>query len=282
MPKALVLDFDGSVAGLGDTDTLDLRAHEEKIRYCAKFSDVRRLGERIRDAAQSNRIFFCGNGDFHHISYLLLRLLPARNLHVVVFDNHPDNMFFPYGIHCGSWVYHASRLPNVSFVTVIGITSSDIKGMNFIQNRLSTVRSGKVRYYCLVPVSKTAFHLGGQNMHYISNTQNLPETVSKLVEEIGSPVYLSVDKDVLSRSAALSTWDQGKMEEAELLRCIENIAPSVVAADIVGDISLYRYKSLLKRLLRRADGEDLPIGDIESERLKHQELNKKLLSLLSA
>ena len=62
-----------------------------------------------------------GSGDFHHVSYLLIERLRrlGRQIQVVVFDNHPDNMRYPFGIHCGSWVWHVSRLPFVERVHVV-------------------------------------------------------------------------------------------------------------------------------------------------------------------
>ena len=60
-----------------------------------------------------------GSGDFHHLSLPLVELEARRqrsragSLRVVVLDNHPDNMRFPLGVHCGSWVGRAAALPGV-------------------------------------------------------------------------------------------------------------------------------------------------------------------------
>ncbi|MDI6729459.1 MAG: hypothetical protein QMD44_11110, partial [Thermodesulfovibrionales bacterium] len=87
-------------------------------------------------------------------------------------------------------------------------------------------------------------------------------------------------KDVLSGETLRTGWDQGRMQENELLRCIEEIAPSVIAADIVGDISSYNYKSRLKKIMRLIDRYEQMPTNIEKEQFKHRELNMKILSLL--
>jgi arginase family enzyme len=277
----LVLDFDGSVSLPKEIPRLDLRDYEEMVRYYLSFGDMTSLGGSIKEAVERHRVFFLGNGDFHHVSYLLIEHMPYEGLHVVVFDNHPDNMFFPAGIHCGSWVYHASKLPNVSNISVFGIASKDIRGFNMLQNSFSVIRSGKVKYYCLAPVSKLMRLLSGNAIDDIRASQkSVAEILKEEVQKKRALVYLSIDKDVLSGETLRTGWDQGQMQENELLGCIEEIAHSVIAADIVGDLSSYNYKSRLKKIMRMIDGyEQMPIN-IEKEQLKHRELNMKILSLL--
>ena len=142
MARALILDFDGSVSPLDGARVVPLRDHEEAIRFGCRMHVLRDLSPAV-DAQPG--IVFMGSGDFHHVSYLLierLRQLGTR-IQVVVFDNHPDNMRYPFGIHCGSWVWHVSRLPFVERVHVAGINSSDVEGMHVWENHLAALRSGK-------------------------------------------------------------------------------------------------------------------------------------------
>lgn len=282
MQNALILDFDGSVFFLEQIPRLYLRDYEEKVRYYSSFDNMKALEDIIKEAVKKYRIFFLGSGDFHHISYLLIKHMPFKNIHVVVFDNHPDNMFFPSGIHCGSWVYHASKLPNVVKISVFGIASNDIRGFNIIQNRFSVIRSGKVKYYCLTPVSKLMKMFCGNRIDDITASQkSITEILKEDVKKEKKAIYLSIDKDVLSNKVLTTTWDQGKMQEEELLKCIKEIAQFVIAADVVGDISIYKYKSRMKKIIRIIDGyERMPI-ELEREQLKHKQLNMKILSLLN-
>lgn len=278
---ALILDFDGSVSMREDADSLDLREWEEGCRYFSGFGTMARLEGVIREEIKSRSIFLIGSGDFHHISYLLIKQIPQKDIQVVVFDNHTDNMFFPAGIHCGSWVYHTSRLPNVAGIAVFGIASGDISGLDLIQNRFSVIRSGKVKYYCLTPVSGLARLLGDTGIEDIRiSEEDIPGVLKRHLQDSDGPVYLSIDKDVLRKEVVATGWDQGLMTEAGLLESVAMIAPSVIAADIAGDISSYSYRNPLKKLMRWVDGHDSLPDNIEKERLKHRELNMKILAAL--
>src|SRR3990170_5033551 len=150
----LIIDFDGSVSLPFKADRLDMRNREEEIRYSASFNHFKILENEIKEQIKNHKIFFLGSGDFHHVSYLLIKNIIKEPFQVIVFDNHPDNMVFPFGIHCGSLVYHASKLPNVLNTAVFGIASADTKGINILQNHYSAIKTGKVKYYCLSTVPK--------------------------------------------------------------------------------------------------------------------------------
>lgn len=280
-PKALSLDFDDSVFLPSMAERFNLRSYEEKIRYCASFRDMANLEAAVKGLLDSHKIFFVGSGDFHHVSYMLIKNTRHTDLTVIVFDNHPDNMFFPFGIHCGSWVYHASRLPNVSHIAVFGIASNDISGVNIVQNRLSVVRTGKVRYFCPRPVGKLMHFMGGINIETIPSGITITDVFHSYISQVRGPVYLSIDKDVLQPAVVRTTWDQGRMSKDDLLQCISHVAPRIVRADIAGDISIYRYKHALKRLLRRFDGADRISGLSVVEKERHIKLNLELLSCIS-
>ncbi|MCL2155127.1 MAG: hypothetical protein FWH53_05630, partial [Leptospirales bacterium] len=205
---------------------------------------------------------------------------PYKNLHVVVFDNHPDNMIFPFNIHCGSWVYWASQLPNVSKVSVIGITSEDVSGINIFQNHYSVMRSGKVNYYCFRKLPKVFLKLSSSHAKDIRD--NKSDLISFFKSEFNSnePVYLSIDKDVLSSEVVLSNWDQGIMLENDLMAGIKFFLPNIVSADICGDISLYDFSGLLKRLFYKIDGCGGMIDNIEVHRSKQNLINLEILSIL--
>ena len=56
----------------------------------------------------------------------------------------------------------------------------------------------------------------------------------------------------------------------------------MIAADVVGDVSAYRYRSRFKRLLSRLDGQpDIPADALDEWRAQHTRINQRLLSLLS-
>ena len=277
LKKAVILNFDGSLS-CSDIDTVDLRNEEEKFRYFTSLSNISGISSIASEYLKTKKIFHIGNGDLHHISYAILCALKIPDLHIVVFDNHPDNMIFPFGIHCGSWVYHAAKLPFVSRVSVIGITSKDISGINILQNRYYPLRNGKVNYYCLrkVPKITSMFSKGGVK-DIRNKRENLHEFINSEIIKSGEPVYLSIDKDVLSESSARSTWDQGVLSTDELMKCIDSFADQIVAADICGEISECKFKSFTKRLLRAFDGNEAAIENRQNEINKHFKINNLLI-----
>ncbi|MBF0564752.1 MAG: arginase family protein [Nitrospirae bacterium] len=283
---AVILDFDGSADTVENARKLSLTQFGEKIWYAATFKSMDRLESAIVNGAEGAKVFFTGSGDFHHVTYALVKAFAKQTfrlpVQMVVFDNHPDNMIFPGGIHCGSWVYHVGRLPFVAAVSVFGIASNDLGGVNLFQNHYCAIRKGKVKYYCLAPVPKLARLMGGMGIVDLSQERGrLAEIVRGVVKGIGLPVYLSVDKDVLCADAARTSWDQGLMGNEELLECISAVAGDVVIADVTGEIAGEKFKSRLKKFFRWIDGGTAILPDEQAQRQKHREINGEILRCLT-
>lgn len=284
MKDTVVLNFDHSVGPLSGADTIRLSKWQEVIRYGCKLRDLDRL-ERALDLKgfASPRITFMGSGDFHHLSYLLIRRLASKGpFQVAVFDNHPDNMRYPWGIHCGSWVHHVCKLPFVSKVTVIGITSDDIRWTHLWENHLLPLYTGKLSYVSLAPLSSLISLLRLRRIERFEGKEGaLPEWIADRIAKNRLPVYLSIDKDVLSTKVVQTNWDQGILTEETLLESVRRFKSGVFAADITGEISHHRYQKLWKRALSKWDGQsDLPPPDLERSQANHRLLNEKIISLL--
>lgn len=285
MTKALILDFDGSVGLLPDSIVVPLQERQEAIRFACRMATLRAMGMDLAPyLSHSPPTVFMGSGDYHHVSYLLIERLRslAVPLQVVVFDNHPDNMRYPFGIHCGSWVAHVSRLPFVSCVHVIGITSEDVQGRHLWENHLRPLYAGRVRYWCI------GRDLGAMRLLGIRRSQSFA-TADELLDQFASesrtwtgPVYLSIDKDVLSRDAVQTNWDQGVMTLEELGRAIGMLRGLVIASDVTGDVSSYRFSTRYKRILSALDQQpEIPAGSLQRWQGVHQAVNRQLLSMLA-
>jgi arginase family enzyme len=284
MSQALILDFDDSVRLLPETDVIPLRDRQEAIRFGCSMPALRALGRELRPVLDARApVVFMGSGDYHHVTYLLIERLRALNtqIQVVVFDNHPDNMRYPFGIHCGSWVWHVSRLPFVARVHVVGITSTDVEGGHLWENHLAPLYSGKVVYWCVQR------NLRAMRILRIRRSRSFP-SVAALLDRFSAelaawpePVYLSIDKDVLARDVAQTNWDQGVMRLEELTSAIRMLQGRIVASDVVGDVSSYRYRSRFKRLLSSLDGQpQIPDHALDQWQAQHQQVNRQLLNLL--
>ena len=144
----LVLDFDNSIEKLAyDEIRFPLQEWQESLRFGCSWSEWQRF-ERALTLPEKFGCVFMGSGDYHHISLIFLQKLAARGetFELIVLDNHPDNMRYPFGLHCGSWVYQASKLPCISHIHVLGITSSDIGWLHAWENYLTPLLSKKLTY----------------------------------------------------------------------------------------------------------------------------------------
>jgi arginase family enzyme len=286
MTQPLILDFDNSVKPLPGAQRINLRDRQEAIRFGCRKTVLQALGRELESAlAERPPVVFLGSGDFHHISYLLIerqRTLEQR-LQVVVFDNHPDNMRYPFGIHCGSWVWHVSRLPFVARVHVVGITSTDVEVGRLWENHLAPLYSGKVVYYCVRRNLRAMRRLGIRHSDSFPSVPALLEELFAALATTPEPIYLSIDKDVLARDVVQTNWDQGVMRLEEITGAIRKLKNRILASDVVGEVSSYRYHSLFKRLLSGLDRQpEIAAHTLAEWQSQHQRVNHKLLSLLAS
>ncbi len=282
----LVLDFDGAVLALPGERRVPLQARQERMRFGCRMRDLGHLESGIDDAlGMPYGTVFVGSGDYHHISQMLIRrqAIPGRTFQVVVFDNHPDNMRYPFGIHCGSWVWHASRLPCVSQVHVLGITSHDVEVGHGWENQLRGLRSGKVRYWCIGRDLGWMRHLGIRGSRSFDSVPDLLNAFSAHLATTQEAVYLSIDKDVLAAEDVRTNWDQGVMRLTELTAAISMLRGRLLASDVTGEVSVYRYQSRFKRLLSGLDGQpEIAPQALADWQMQHQAVNRKLLEAIAS
>ena len=272
--RAVVLDFDGSVAPLAGAETIELADRQEEIRYGCR----RRALDLLPGLGQDVRLAFLGSGDFHHVTFTLIKRM-NRPMQVVVLDNHPDNMRYPFGIHCGSWVSHVARLPFVSRVHVAGITSRDVEGLHAFENRLRPLQLGKVAYWCVGRDLTALRRLGARDVHSFDTTQTMLDALSQALSD--DPVYLSIDKDVLAEDVVRTNWDQGVMRLEELEAAIAMLRGRITGSDVTGDVSRPVHRSSFKRFLAALDRQpEIPPQSIELWKQSHRRVNLRLLALL--
>lgn len=280
----LILDFDRSVLPLPDSARIDLADWQEDIRFGCRLNRLQQLQVAIAPAlTQSPRLVMLGSGDYHHLTALLLEQYRqlGQPLQLVVFDNHPDNMRYPWGVHCGSWVWHASRLPFVKQIHVLGITSTDVEAAHGWENHLRALWSGKLRYWCVGRDLGWMKRIGITHSRSFDSTADMLGAFAEYNAVSTDPIYLSIDKDVLSAADAHTNWDQGVMRKSELLDAIRPMLSRIVAADVVGEVSSYRYRSRFKRLLSGLDEQpDVPQEKLAEWHAQHQAINLELQQLL--
>ena len=279
----LILDLDGSVRDIGIADRLPLGQWQERLRFSCSRRDLDRFAVAIAPLlAVAHGTVLTGSGDFHHLSLpLVAHAARQGRLRVVVLDNHPDNMRFPFGVHCGSWVGRAAALPGVVDVHVLGISSADAGGSHAWENQLGVLRSGRVHYWCVDVDIAWARRRGIEGIRNFDSPAALVAEFAKATKRSPTPIHFSIDKDVFATEVVRTNWDQGRFRLDDALAIIAALKPHIVSSDITGEVSLYRYRNLFKRLLSRIDQQPDPApSEIEAWQLAQADLNRALIAAL--
>lgn len=156
---------------------------------------------------------FIDSGNYHYMSRIWLEKIhtPFR---LLVFDNHTDMQLPAFGglLSCGGWIAAALlELENLKEVILIGPDEAAYgQAEDALRERVRLVSRetlGKMR------------------------------TQGELLEAVGRgagcfwkellptdlPLYISIDKDVLGRADAVTTWSQGEMRLQELLALLRQV-----------------------------------------------------------
>ena len=291
--KPLILDVDNSVGALSGEVRLPLHDWQEAIRFgCTlqRYAAFRATLEKQLPTDYGTALM--GSGDFHHLSWCLIErcitqqgFSANRPLRVVVLDNHPDNMLFPWGVHCGSWVKRVAMHPAVSHVHVAGITSQDIGPRHAWENHLAPLRAGKLTYWsCGVDTGWAARKGMSHAFRSFDDLEPLTRALSRTLSEVPQPTYLSIDKDVFATDVVQTNWDQGQMREEQAARIIQSLTGQLTGSDITGDISSWRYATWWKRLLSAGDGQSTRMSpaQIAAAQAGQHRLTTRLLQHMAA
>jgi hypothetical protein len=255
---------------------------------------LEQLRQRLRDdlpASTGPAMVFSGSGDFHHISPLLLeRALEAADCPAVTvlhFDNHPDWVQFGPGVHCGSWVGWAARMPQVARVLTVGVCSPDIRRPNPRRADLDLVTEDRLELYAYrEPDGADAVALCGRSwptIEAMGETAFAEFLAGRVPTEA---IYITIDKDVLAPADAATNWDQGRTSLDFLKRLIAPLLAShrVIGADVVGDWSAAVYGGgPLAGLMKRGEALlDQPWSrPAAAACAANEEVNLELLDLIS-
>ncbi len=284
--RPVVLDIDRSVGALPRRLVLPLEHWQESIRFGCSLAVMRRFRRMLDELLPAEYgTVFTGSGDFHHLSWpLIARLQTKTPFQVVVLDNHPDNMRFPFGVHCGSWVRKVAMLPQVSHVHVLGITSTDISGGHAWENYLAPLLRRKLTYWSMGVDTGWARPFG--LAHAFRSFDTPAALVDAFVESQRAqilPSYLSIDKDAFATEVAHTNWDQGRLLSEHALALIDCLRHGLVGSDINGEVSHYRYRSWWKRRLSAMDEQpEIDPAMLADWQAQQHALNLQLLEAIMA
>jgi arginase family enzyme len=270
-----ILDLDGSVStqrtlpdvlawtSVGSVPLRDLGA---RLRLWSRNATMAQARTRIAASAHPGAsISLLGSGDYHHLAVLLMERArePITVIHI---DNHPDWVRLAPRWHCGSWVNQALRLPQVAKVITLGPCSDDLVRPQLKGGNLKALAAGRINLFPWQHAPSRVWrkiadgpghryadgHLIWRNLAEMGVEQSLAVIIALIETEA---IWLSIDKDVLPESQALTNWDQGQMPLAIVLKVISAIGASkrIVGADICGEYSPPHHRNPFKRWEARMD-----------------------------
>jgi arginase family enzyme len=199
-----------------DCEWIDLLHVKNANRYC-ELQSLLEIKKKLQKR-QNRRITFIGSGNYHYVTYLLLSEIHSP-FTLVLFDHHTDMMASPSTslISCGSWVLHAmKRLPMLKKVVIVGVREDLVKTIPEEYKKKVSLFTSKDLGWCVYPIK------------------------NRILSAIPTrDVYISIDKDVLNQTEAVTNWDQGNMKLVQLLHLLQSIYENkkVLGVDICGEQS---------------------------------------------
>ena len=163
------------------------------------------LENEIRDNGRLSALHFLDSGNYHHLSRVYIDRIKFK-FDLIVYDNHTDMQFSAFGniLSCGSWIADAyGTLEYLDKIFIVGAESRYIEACYFNNDE------------------RVIFADSILNVEKVSD----------------NPVYISIDKDVLSKDEFVSDWDQGSMSIASLIKELSYINGnfSIIGADVCGE-----------------------------------------------
>ncbi len=281
--RARIIDLDGAVTGQAQMrawidaaggDVVAARDLAPKLRLLAAPAALTTLARRLGPTHGPELVFY-GSGDFHHLS-LLLALRCDQPVSIIHFDNHPDWVRRPANLNCGSWVSRALAHNDVARVVTIGPDSADILAPQLHGADLSGLRSGRAELHpwrsAATFYAGKAFHAPGASAaagiardglrwHGLS-AENWEAQIAAIAARLPeAPLWITLDKDVLTPAEATTNWDQGCLTLDQVLAAITLFAARrrVLGMDVCGDYSPSAGLGPLRALLARSDRAQRPV-----------------------
>jgi hypothetical protein len=193
-------------------------------------------------------------------------------------------------LHCGTWLYHAAQLAAVERIFHLG---GDVDFDNAYRwlAPWPMLRSGKI------VVSPARRRLAGRRWAEVphrplrsgegepADDASIAEWLAPFRAELAArPLYISLDKDVLTASETAVNWDSGHLSVGEVNAVLRTFlsasAGNLAGVDVVGDWSPVRLRGVLRHILHWTEHPFLRIDPEEATR-RNERINLLLLDQLS-
>ena len=179
--------------------------------YCDEEADTA-IRKKIADAGitDARGIHFIDNGNYHYMSKIWTDMV-QEPFTLVVFDHHPDMQEPRFGdiLSCGGWIKKVlDENKFIDNVVIIGVADHLVDEIP-PHDKVTFIRESEIA----------------------NHTFHIPHFTSPL------PLYISIDKDVLSPAYASTNWDQGSLSLEQMKSFIEKFARGrkIIGVDICGE-----------------------------------------------
>ena len=195
-------------------------------------------------------LHFLDNGNYHYLTRFWCEKI-TEDFALVVYDHHVDlrKPVFPGLMSCGSWIRDVLlRNSHCRAVLIIGPERAQA---GIIERELQSLADNQSS-----PLSARLYCFTEDDILDGRAARELPH----ILDALRLPVYISIDKDVLSRKVLRTNWDQGIMTEAEFRHELDRFTMDpkihILGVDICGEPAYNACRRLLDdtRDLRRSDG----------------------------
>ena len=179
--------------------------------------------DRIRKEIQAftgKGLHFIDSGNYHYMPRLWLEKLqiPFR---LLVFDNHTDMQPPAFGglLSCGGWI--AASLEELPLLQEVILVGPDEEAYTQVEPDLQ----------------QKVFFLSREKLSTMT-AEEKEDFFNNLSEDL--PLYVSVDKDVLCKGDASTTWSQGDMHLSELMSFLELVLErqNILGMDVCGECDM--------------------------------------------
>ena len=205
--------------------------HAEKEIFWTELSDLSgcncycdaEAADRICEEIQNytgNGIHFIDSGNYHYMTRLWLekQQVPFR---LLVFDNHTDMQPPAFGglLSCGGWI--AASLEELPLLHEVILVGPDEEAYVQVEPELQ-------QKVCFLSREKLSMMTAEEKEDFFKNL------------DADLPLYISVDKDVLCKEDASTTWSQGDMHLSELMSFLELVLErqNILGMDVCGECDM--------------------------------------------
>lgn len=210
--KRVIMNFTGIYDGLSEDEVVsftDISGTDGYLADEAKEEIRRRISNLPAEA-----VHYLDSGNYHYLSELWLEKI-KEPFQLAMFDHHTDmqpSALLPL-TSCGNWLLESLDLnENLKTVWLIGPPESSFQ-------ELAPEDQRKVNFF----------------NEESSNSADIEEVMKEFDPNL--PVYLSVDKDVLSEEVLSTNWDQGSMTLERMQEWIRFFVEhgNVIGMDLCGE-----------------------------------------------